>query len=147
MNRITLITKEDLAFIEKLEKELFSDPWSLSSLESWLSGCGGKGYLLWTDSVPCAYALFQSFAGEGELLRCGVAPEMRRKSLGFSLLSFALNEEKNAGIHRIFLEVRSQNIPAKNLYEKLGFSLLGKRNAYYQKPLDDALIYEKQLTE
>ena len=145
MLEFTLLTEKEIPFIHNLEKELFTDPWSEKSLLSWLSLSGSAGYLLKTEGEPLAYALFQTVAGEGELLRCGVLKEKMRQGLGFSLLSFALREEKIKHTQRIFLEVRSQNLPAKNLYEKLGFSLAGCRKNYYQKPLDDALIYEKIL--
>ncbi len=145
MTEISLITKEDLPFIRVLEEKLFSDPWNENSLFSWLSCSGAKGYVLKVDGVRASYALFQTICGEGELLRCGVEPQFSRKGLTFTLLSFALEKEKNEGAKRIFLEVRKNNLPAKNLYEKLGFRLLGERKNYYHKPTDDALIYEKIL--
>ena len=145
MRSIAFITKEDLPFLCRLEERLFSDPWSENALLSWLDQSGAKGYLLKEDGVPLAYALFQGACGEGELLRCGVVPERKRQGLAFALLSFALEDAKKESFSRIFLEVRSENLPAKNLYEKLGFGLLGMRKNYYQKPLDHALIYEKIL--
>ena len=145
MQEIVRITTENLPFLKSLEEKLFSDPWSMAALESWLEQKGARGYLLTEDKSPLAYALFQSTLDEGELLRCGVLPEQKRKGYGFSLISQAITEEKKSEIRRIFLEVRSENLPAKNLYEKLGFALVGKRKNYYQKPTDDALIYEIHL--
>lgn len=145
MQEIVRITTENLSFLQSLEERLFSDPWSKAALSGWLMQEGARGYLLRKDGTPLAYALFQSTLDEGELLRCGVLPEEKRKGYGFSLISSALLEEKNAQIRRIFLEVRSENLPAKNLYEKLGFTLVGTRKNYYQKPTDDALIYEINL--
>lgn len=145
MLEFSQMTKEDLPFVCRLEQVLFSDPWSEAVLSSWYDQTGARGYLLKEDGVPFAYALFQTTLGEGELFRCGVEKDKVRKGFAFSLLSFALEKEKNENTHRIFLEVRKHNLPAKKLYEKLGFTFIGTRKNYYQKPLDDALIYEKIL--
>lgn len=147
MIEIKCITKDNLSFVQALEETLFSDPWGEKALNSWFSQPGAKGYLLLEDASPCAYVLFQSVCSEGELLRCGVLPKKKRKGLGFALLSSGLENLKNENVNRVFLEVRSENEPAKKLYEKLGFRLLGTRKNYYQKPTDHALIYEKNLME
>lgn len=52
---------------------------------------------------------------------------------------------QNNGIKSIFLEVRCDNEPAKKLYEKHGFSEVGRRRNYYTEPVCDALIYKAEL--
>ena len=44
-----------------------------------------------------------------------------------------------------FWRVRISNEPAKQLYQKLGFEIVGKRPRYYEKPREDALILRKEL--
>jgi ribosomal protein S18 acetylase RimI-like enzyme len=39
------------------------------------------------------------------------------------------------------MEVRSSNVAARKLYEKLGFKSDGKRPGFYDNPKDDAEIY------
>ena len=46
------------------------------------------------------------------------------------------------GITRIVLEVRSSNVAAIRLYEKMGFVKLGVRRNFYQFPEEDADIME-----
>mgnify|MGYP002509011893 CR=1 FL=1 len=53
---------------------------------------------------------------------------------------------KEQGSHCLTLEVRASNEPAKNLYEKLGFSQIGRRPNYYRNPREDALILRKEWT-
>ena len=48
------------------------------------------------------------------------------------------------GITAFTLEVRSQNTPARKLYEKLGFVSKGVRRGFYDKPKDDAVILWKE---
>jgi ribosomal-protein-alanine N-acetyltransferase len=38
--------------------------------------------------------------------------------------------------------VRVQNIPAIRLYEKFAFRCVGRRRNYYDRPVEDALLYE-----
>jgi len=41
----------------------------------------------------------------------------------------------------IFLEVRKSNTAAIEFYESFHFELVGIRKAYYQDPVEDALVY------
>lgn len=81
-------------------------------------------------------------ADEGELLNLVVRAEYRRAGIGATLLSAGLAALKTRGIRSCWLEVRSQNLAAIRLYEKLGFCLIGKRQNYYLTPPDDALMMQ-----
>lgn len=48
-------------------------------------------------------------------------------------------------LQKIFLEVRNDNYPAINLYEKFGFKKINTRKNYYKDDNSDALIYIKEL--
>ena len=41
---------------------------------------------------------------------------------------------------RLFLEVRSRNVPAIKLYTAYGFKEIGIRKNYYKDPQDDAIV-------
>ena len=45
----------------------------------------------------------------------------------------------------VFLEVRESNTAARGLYEKLAFHQTGRRKSYYCAPLEDAILYFKDL--
>ena len=46
--------------------------------------------------------------------------------------------------NEIFLEVRSNNIAAINLYKKVGFDIVGMRKGMYKDPIDDAIIMQRK---
>ena len=145
MDDIRPFTKKDLPDAVLLEKALFSRPWSESALREHLLSPGGEGFVLREDGVLCAYGLFRNFLGEGELLRIGTDPSRRRKGYATRLLRHYLTVCEEEGIQEVFLEVRSQNLGARGLYEKAGFEKVAQRKRYYQDPADDALIYRKKI--
>ena len=57
------------------------------------------------------------------------------------MLHQLLERGKGIGIENYTLEVRSNNMPAIKLYEKLHFVSEGIRPGFYDQPKDDAVIY------
>nr|MCU0626508.1 GNAT family N-acetyltransferase [Gemmatimonadaceae bacterium] len=51
-----------------------------------------------------------------------------------------------AGCEAIWLEVRVSNAAARALYERRGFTLVGRRRGYYRKPVEDALVLRRSLS-
>jgi len=84
-------------------------------------------------------------AGDLEIENIVVRAHSQRQGVGEQLLSRVIQEAKRNGARQILLEVRSQNRAARNLYAKCGFSVVGRRRAYYQEPEDDAVLYRLEL--
>ena len=82
----------------------------------------------------------QVAAGEMEILNFAVAPEMRRKGLGRSLLQEGLDRAFEQGARRCWLEVRASNHSALLFYTGQGFAELYRRPKYYSNPPEDALV-------
>ncbi len=70
---------------------------------------------------------------EREILNIVVAPEFRRRGVATALIQSLGNGE-------VFLEVRESNAPARRLYQKLGFSEIGRRPEYYEDPPESAVV-------
>lgn len=142
MIEIRPMTKYDLDFVAGLEETLFSDAWTREGLTEELNCPFAKSFVLTEDAIPCAYGLFRLLAGEGEVLRIGTLPEKRRRGFARALMEHFLKSED--GPEKAFLEVRAGNIPARSLYESLGFREISLRPRYYRDPVEDAVIYEKK---
>ena len=69
-----------------------------------------------------------------------VLPDLRRTGIGSMLLDFVLKQGVEFGVRRATLEVRRSNDAARLLYARFGFTVAGVREAYYSKPVEDALV-------
>jgi ribosomal-protein-alanine N-acetyltransferase len=122
-------------WVDELDRALFGAPW----------GPPGGAERLWLIA-PLAYARWSVVpaAGEAELLRVAVSPAARRRGLGAALLRAAARDLAAAGVARLYLEVRAGNEPARRLYERDGWRVLGLRAGYYPDG-EDAMLYGKEL--
>ncbi len=126
--------------IAEIEKQSFSTPWSLESIENELKLSYAVYYVAKEGEEILGYIGVHNIFGEGEITTLAVNPMYRRRGVADKLFVHFLQEEKKMGIKLINLEVRSGNEPAKSLYKKYGFSEVGVRKKYYQNPTEDALL-------
>ena len=85
---------------------------------------------------------------ECEILNVGVTKTMQKKQVASKLMDELIGECNNKNIKHIFLEVRTSNIPAINLYKKFYFNEIGVRPNYYltSKGHEDAIIMGRDLS-
>jgi ribosomal-protein-alanine N-acetyltransferase len=107
--------------------EAWTEPQTLSMLALpgvWLS-------IASIANQPAGFALNRIVADEAELLLLAVARHSRRQGVGMALIerSRIITRQRNGC--RLHLEVRHNN-PALALYNKAGFSLVGRRPGYYR---------------
>jgi ribosomal-protein-alanine acetyltransferase len=74
--------------------------------------------------------------GEREILNVAVHPDFRRLGIATALLRHEM--ARCQGSH--FLEVRESNTPARSLYERLGFEIVGVRPGYYENPNEPGIV-------
>ena len=84
-----------------------------------------------TYSVAHGFALLRVVADEAELLTLGVAPDQRRRGIADALMRQWI---RDCGARRAFLEVAEDNVAAQALYARHGFTVAGRRKAYYSRP-------------
>lgn len=109
----------------------YGEAWSSAQLGATLSmpGCWGRLALLGTQEA--GFSLCRAAGPEVELLLVAVNPSFRRQGIGQRLLVRSHEDAIARGATEIFLEVREDNHAAKNLYERAGFSQIGRRPDYY----------------
>lgn len=122
--------------IYELEKACFDDCWSYESVESQLKKDSSVSVI---EENCKGYALGDIILDEAELYRIAVSENSRGTGLGTAIISEFIEKCRERGAVKIFLEVRSKNVPARKLYEKTGFEQISVRKNYYGD--DDAVIY------
>lgn len=131
---------DDVPEVAGLEAEIFSDPWREKDIFSCVTTPTGICYSAVSDGRVIAYVIGRMIAPEGEIYRIATAPQYRRRGIAYRLLDYAVKCEKGKGLECLFLEVRSQNIAARNLYRAYGFKEIGERKNYYSNPTDNAIV-------
>jgi ribosomal-protein-alanine N-acetyltransferase len=79
-------------------------------------------------------------ADTAEIESLAVSADWRRQGIARQLCSDLLDWARAWHATRASLEVRLSNIPARALYESLGFQKNAVRRGYYRDPEEDALI-------
>lgn len=127
------ITHQDLPEIQKMERAVYPNPWSEKSMASSIqhSSCHGVKMCSADGAQVLGYAFLLISCDDAELLNLTIKPEHQAQGLGEKLLRQLLSMGKEAGVKRVFLEVRKSNIVAIKLYQKLGFQSISDRKNYY----------------
>ena len=138
------MTAEDVPFISRLEEETFSMPWSADSFLEMISKEDARYYVAEEDGRLLGGCGVLMIAGEGNITNVAIAPETRNRGIGTALLRHLMAEGDREGLTAYTLEVRVSNAAAIHVYEKLGFVSAGVRPGFYEKPVEDALIFWKR---
>ena len=131
---------ETIFRLAELEKECFSCPWSEESFKKAASDELFFLPILYDGGTPIGYAVLFSLFETAEIQNIAVKQDYRGRGFGKMLLERCVRQAKEQGAEQLFLEVRESNRPALSLYEKAGFSTVGRRRNYYREPLEDALV-------
>ena len=141
---LTEMKSEHVLQVAELEKICFSDPWSEKSIASELENKLAFWLVALDGDTVAGYIGSQTVMDETDMMNVAVHPDYRRKGIAEALVSGLVDQLKKRRSRCLTLEVRASNDPAKKLYEKLGFSQIGRRPNYYRNPREDALILRKE---
>ena len=136
---IRSVRPEDLPQIIALETLCFSVPWTEEMLRAQLT----EGHVFLAaeeDGQVLGYVGLQYVLDEGYISNVATAPARRREGIAGMLLSALKDCAEELGLAFLTLEVRESNFPARRLYEKHGFSGVGRRKGYYDCPREDAIL-------
>lgn len=128
-----------------LEPRCYSHPWSSELIRTEFEKDISFRPALVLDGKIAAYSFNYIVADELHILNLAVAPDMRKRGLGSTLLSEILMGGIRRGVTFALLEVRQSNEVAQRLYESFGFKLIGMRRHYYRDNQEHALVLERKL--
>ncbi|MCF4005964.1 ribosomal protein S18-alanine N-acetyltransferase [Corynebacterium uropygiale] len=149
------LTVADIPRVAELEQLLFpgDDPWSAQAFREELAQPHTFYVVACSEERPgdvVGYAglavMGPTTAPECEVHTIGVDPALQGQGIGRLLLGNLL-AVADALRAPIFLEVRTDNAPARGLYESVGFEALGIRKNYYQPSGADAVTMRRPAVE
>ena len=142
--KIVKMNSSHVPQIARLEEICFSEPWSEKSIASELENPLALWLVALDGETVAGYIGSQTVMDETDMMNVAVHPEYRRQGIGEALVMALIRQLQQTGSRNLSLEVRTSNVSARNLYEKLGFIQVGKRPRYYRNPREDAYILRKE---
>ena len=142
---VRMAVLKDVIRLAKLDQSIFSDFWSE---KAFISSVDIKMEIVPvvtlndTDEIV-AYAAVSFVLDECNINRIAVAQEFRGRGLGTYLLG-CIEELLPPEVNIFNLEVRESNVHAIEMYEKFGYTVLGRRKNFYRCPVEDALLMTKR---
>ena len=138
---IRAMTKADIAIVSEIESRTFSMPWKAEDFLLMVEAPFAHYYVAEMDGVPVGAVGMRNVAGDGQITNILVDEPHRRRGIARKMMAHMMVDM--AGQTEVFsLEVRETNTAAIKLYEGLGFKRVGRRPDFYEKPREDALLYE-----
>lgn len=137
------MTENDLDDVMGIEQAAHEFPWSHGNFRDSLRN-GHTGVCLRQNTgALTGYCILMPVVDEMHLLTICVVPEAQGRGTGRMLLREAVRIARAGRFGSLLLEVRASNHRAIRLYERFGFTLIGRRRNYYparHQGREDALV-------
>jgi ribosomal-protein-alanine N-acetyltransferase len=155
--RLRPMSPADLPAVMVLEEELFApDTWTEAMYRDELSRGDTRFYVVaefhleGEDDEPApakpvlvGYGGLIAYDDEAHVATLGVTKALQGEGVG-SLLLDALLAEADKRSPVVLLEVRADNETAQRLYQRRGFTEIGRRRGYYQPSGADAVVMKRK---
>ena len=139
----------DAPALAQIHGASFHRGWDESEFESMLAERNTLVHRLRMGRKIVGFAVSRMAADEAEILSIAVAESHRGRGLSSTLLLTHLGHLAGRGVRTVFLEVEENNQPARRLYQRTGFTVVGRRERYYRQsggePLN-ALLMRRDLS-
>lgn len=144
---IKKMQKEHVEQVYQIEELSFFTPWSKKSIQSEIDNPIGRYIVIMDGERVIAYGGFWVVAPEANINNVAVTPDYRGRGISKILMNELIAMAKLEGAKELYLEVRSSNRVAQNLYRSLDFKMIGLRSGYYVDTEEDAIVMLKNLDE
>lgn len=142
---VSPVKKEDLAQLVFLERQCFTQSWTIEQYQKVLDQDNYRVLGIFLDNRLNAYIVISLMRDEAEIINLAVHPDLRNMGLARTLISKAIDVCAQTKVKKIFLEVRPSNLPALSVYRASGFVQVARRKKYYQEGQEDALVLSLDL--
>lgn len=140
--RVRPMEGEDVARVMVLERALFpKDAWTEAMLRGEMAEPTRHYFVADRGGELVGYAGLRAVPPEGDVQTIAVRADAQGQGVGARLLTTLLAEAQERGVTEMFLEVRSDNPRARELYRRFGFGEIGVRRKYYRDA--DAIVMRR----
>ncbi len=132
-------TLRDAPRLAQLHGASFHRGWDEGEFESMIAERNTLVHRLRVGRKTIGFAVSRMGADEAEILSIAIDAGHRGRGLSRNLLLTHLGHLAGRGVRTIFLEVEENNAPARRLYERAGFAVVGRRERYYRQASGEQL--------
>jgi ribosomal-protein-alanine N-acetyltransferase len=132
-------TLRDAPRLAQLHGASFHHGWGEGEFESMIREHNTLVHRLRLGRKTIGFAVSRIGADEAEILSIAIDADERGRGLSRDLLLTHLGHLAGKGVRTVFLEVEENNVPARRLYERTGFVVVGRRERYYQQESGEQL--------
>jgi ribosomal-protein-alanine N-acetyltransferase len=126
-------TLRDAPRLSQLHRASFHRGWGTNEFEQILIEHNTLAHRLRLGGSTIGFIVSRTAADEAEILSVAVAQPHRGYGFSRDLLCTHLGHLAGLGLKTVFLEVEENNRPARALYERAGFRVVGRRERYYKE--------------
>lgn len=137
----------DLEEVKALEDILFPvDAWTIDMFREELEQVGTSRDVMIAklDGRIVGYVSFRYVGHEGDVNTIAVDTSVQQQGVGTAMMNWLEETARSRKVRELFLEVRSDNIPAVAMYLARDFERIDLRRNYYEAGVD-AYVMRKRL--
>lgn len=143
VNYIKPITNNDLAAINSIQTIATNSGYNIDLNKEFLFNPYTRVIAFEINNNIVGFVHYNFIIDRYEINNIIVKKEFRCQKIASTLLDYIIDEAHEHHAHNITLEVREDNLPAINLYEKMGFIKKAIRKGYYNGI--NGILMEKEL--
>lgn len=137
------IDEKYIDFLVEMEKD-FQNPWPLEGFFLEMENEYTRSIGLCIDGILVGYMFYSEYLDEVNINHFVIDTKYRKKGYASEIMQELLNRLTKKQL--IYLEVRTDNISAINLYKKFGLVIINTRKNYYSDG-EDAYIMQRDRKE
>ena len=136
----------DIPQVVEIEQQVTFHPWTQNAFSESIKA-GDKCWVIEYDNQVVAYLVQSIYTEESHILNLAAKSTRQGQGVGRDLVNKVCIDAAKNGVMKILLEIRPNNLIARQLYESEGFLVFGRRNNYYRScdRAEDVLIMERVL--
>ncbi len=140
------MTEDRLDEVVEIERAAYAHPWTRGNFHDSLRS-GYQAQLLCAGDTVLGYFVAMKGVDEVHLLNITVTPEYQGQGWGRVMLDALALWSRAQGAQWLWLEVRTSNLRAQEVYLRYGYRRVGERKHYYpaHQGREDAIVMSFKL--